>query len=353
MGRVPQLTCLYAEHTKVGVGFQEVVRLNLLGQFLWFESATLADTKELNPLSWWVLSIGLAISATTSTSPLTLALICLSAIAVVLIARKSAPWSRSLSFYIATGLAVIVIRLAFRIIFNSDTPTNPVLALPQIVFNLGALGDLKLFGAIGSATLVAACTDGLRMAAIVLSVGLANTLANPRRVLKNTPGALYEVATALVIAINMAPQLIASTKRVRKARELRRSTAKDALNSVLIPILEDTVGRSMALAASMDARGFGRTGTMSKIQVFTSRAGSLIAVTLFAVGSYLLLTGVAVEVWLLTFAFGLAGFAISLRVSSLAHIKTKFRPDKWRRIDFVVVAVATAIATVSLTGVLP
>ena len=191
------------------------------------------------------------------------------------------------------------------------------------------------------------------MAAIVLSVGLANSLANPRRVLKNTPGALYEVATALVIAINMAPQLIASTKRVRKARELRRSTARDALNSVLIPILEDTVGRSMALAASMDARGFGRTGTMSKIQVFTSRAGSLIAVTLFAVGSYLLLTGVAVEVWLLTFAFGLAGFAISLRVSSLTQIKTKFRPDKWRRIDFVVVAVAAAIASVSLTGVLP
>ena len=39
-----------------------------------------------------------------------------------------------------------------------------------------------------------------------------------------------------------------------------RSTGIRALHSIVIPVLEDALERSLLLAASMDSRGYGRTG---------------------------------------------------------------------------------------------
>ena len=51
----------------------------------------------------------------------------------------------------------------------------------------------------------AALYDGLRLATIVICVGAANSLANPKRLLRSVPPALYEVGTALVVAVTVLP----------------------------------------------------------------------------------------------------------------------------------------------------
>ena len=63
--------------------------------------------------------------------------------------------------------------------------------------------------------------DGLRLATIVICVGAANSLANPKRLLRSVPPALYEIGTALVVAVTVLPQLADSVRRVRAAQRLR------------------------------------------------------------------------------------------------------------------------------------
>jgi energy-coupling factor transport system permease protein len=210
---------------------------------------------------------------------------------------------------------------------------------------------VELFGRVSYQSLTAAVKDGLKMAAVILAIGLANTLANPRRLLKNMPGALYEVATAFVIAINLAPQIIASAQRVRQARELRgRSKNQNLMSSLLIPVLEDTLERSLALAATMDARGFGRSGALSKNQQLLIRFTSLTSVAAFAVGSYLLMTTSSPFAPISLLAYGLIGVFITVRTSSLRNIKTSYTQTKWRLADVVVLALSGLLVTAAIGG---
>jgi energy-coupling factor transport system permease protein len=243
-----------------------------------------------------------------------------------------------------TAGAVIVIRVLFRIIFNFDSESNVAVNLPVISISLGGFGQVDLFGKVSFSALFSAFTDGLKMAAIILSVGLANTLANPRRLLKNTPGALYEVASAWVIAINMAPQLIQSAARVRKARKLRGTTKRYHLtSSLLIPVLEDTIDRSLALAASMSSRGFGRMGSLSKTQALTSRSLSVLGVVSLSIGSYLLLSSKAAGLPMSLIVFGCMSIVFTTLLAGKRQIHTRYKPDRWRKRDFLVLLSATCL----------
>jgi energy-coupling factor transport system permease protein len=307
----------------------------------------------LSPASWWGLGVALAICAGTASSIWTIAAIIAFAILTILTARENAPWSRSLRFYLFTAALVIAIRVGFRIVFNYDSPSDFALDLPPVTVLFGPLGELHLLGRVSSLTLTSALRDGLRMAAIILSIGLANSLANPRRLLKSTPSALYEVATAFVIALNLAPQLIASAKRIQLSDQLRSTTKKKGGGLRLLPsILEDALESSMALAASMDARGFGRQGALSKSQLQVARLSSFFAVIAFAIGSYLLLTTDLTWVTLLTFCSGLVALVVSLKISSLANLRTRYVVQPWLVRDTIVTCGSATLITLFVTGVI-
>jgi energy-coupling factor transport system permease protein len=295
------------------------------------------------------LSLAISSALVTRIEPL------ISIIAITLVitlgARERASWSKSLSFYLVAAGAVILIRLIFRVVFNFDSAENIAIELPVISISLGGFGEVALFGRVSWTALASGLGDGLKMAAIVLSIGLANSLANPRRLLKNTPGALYEVASAWVIAINMAPQLIQSTKRVRRARRLRGKTGRRHLtSSLLIPVLEDTIDRSLALAASMSSRGFGRMGTLSNRQLMTSRMFSFVGLIALTIGSYLLLTtkdfGFAIGLIVL----GCLGIFVTTMIAGRRQIHTRYKPDRWRLRDFMVLLISVAIVTLAAFG---
>ena len=75
------------------------------------------------------------------------------------------------------------------------------------------------------------------------------------------PPALYEIGSALVVAVTVLPQLADSVRRVRAAQTLRGGDTGRVrgLRRLLVPVLEDALERSLALAAGMDTRGYGRT----------------------------------------------------------------------------------------------
>ena len=306
---------------------------------------------QINPSAWWALGLSLAISAALVTRVDALLVIIATALAITFLARERTAWSKSLGFYLFTAGAVIVIRVIFRVVFNFDSAENIALNLPVISISLGGFGQVDMFGRVSWTALFSALLDGLRMAAIILSIGLANTLANPRRLLKNAPGALYEVASAWVIAINMAPQLIQSTQRVRSARRLRGRTRRQHLtSSLLIPVLEDTIDRSLALAASMSSRGFGRLGELSKREIMASRSLSVMGVIALAIGSYLLLTSKDGFVPLCLIVFGCLGVLITSLIAGRRQIHTRYRPDQWRKRDFVVLLASAGFIAAAIFG---
>jgi energy-coupling factor transport system permease protein len=304
---------------------------------------------QISPGAWWLLGLAFAISSALAESSLTLLAIHAVLISIILVARESAPWSQSLRFYLVTGLLVVAIRVLFRVIFNIDSSNDVALSLPYWQLTLGPFGELNFFGRVSSVSLASAIHDGLKMSAIILSIGLANSLASPRRLLKATPGALYEVATAFVIALNLAPQLIASAKRVRQASLLRRGlTTRNA--RLLVPILEDTLERSMALAATMDSRGFGRQGALTVKQRAFARATSLLAVFALAVGSYLLLTSDQPASTIESFSVGMLALFASLKISSVRHVKTRYVIQPWRTRDSSLTLVSAILVAAFMTG---
>ena len=301
--------------------------------------------RKIHPATWWLLAIVLAIVASTATALWQTALIAALSISLILLFREAAPWARSLGFYMSLAAAVILIRIVFRIVFSFSADGDAVLFhLPALELNLG-LGAINLLGDVSARSMLGALLDGSRLAAIILAIAIANTLANPKKLLKSAPGALYEIATSVSVAINLAPQLIESFNRVRRARTLRgRSRKTGQLSGILIPVLEDTLDRSLLMAASMDARGFGRRTSQSKSEVAFARTLGLLGLLLNLIGVFVLLSGFGVATALALLIVGLASAATSVRLTSRRNARTSIARQNRTAIDmFIYVACAVAL----------
>jgi energy-coupling factor transport system permease protein len=311
-----------------------------------------AKVQSAHPGAWWVLGLALAVAAGQSANFASVAVVIAIALATMLAFRTAAPWAQSARFYLGLAAFVLLTRVIFRIIFNGQVGgTDIIFSLPTLSISLGFGPALNLFGDISAATLSAAALDGLRLSAIILSVAMANTLANPRKLLKNTPGALYEVATAISVAINLAPQLIESIQRVRRSRGLRgRNKGIGVFASIVIPALEDTMDRSLALAASMDARGFGRRGNLSIGTLRLVRGLSFSAAVTLAIGAYLLVAasefGALATILILA---SLVAIAFVVRITSKQSVRTSYRKLRFGLVDWSLVAAGVAIILWSTT----
>lgn len=254
----------------------------------------------------------------------------------------------SLRFYLQLAAFVLAIRIAFRLVFNLgfDESDTVLLQLPRLAINLG-IGEFQLLGPISSANLIAGATDGLRLAAIILVIAMANIQANPKLLLKTMPGALFEIASTVSVALGLAPQLIDSLQRVRRARRLRgRSAGLTALPSLVIPVLEDTLERSLALAASLDSRGFGRTAANRFPRL--ARVASLLSVALIGIGSYTLLADPSSS-WVswAFLAIGAICLGLALRLNSARGQRSVYNKATWMPADFAMIAIAGWLVAVA------
>jgi energy-coupling factor transport system permease protein len=314
-----------------------------------------AKSEALNTTTWWSLGAAVALAASLSHNQIFLGT--LAALSIAIICVFAAPEKRgpALRIYGLLSLAVIAIRLGFRIVFNSaDSSLATAVVLPQV--NITILGQTThYFGAVPQLSLIQGLTDGLRLAAIILGVAMANTVANPRKLLRSTPSALYEVATAAAVAINLAPQLLVSLQRVRKARALRgTSTSLRNLGGLLIPVLEDSIQRSLDLAASMDSRGFGRRGVMSRRTAAISRLASLLGIVGLAIAGYLLLaTAVAAWITVLLLVLALGLFYTSVRLSAIHSIRTRLTIEQRGIADYLVLLASAVVVIVLAVNQIP
>ncbi len=305
--------------------------------------------RSLHPGAWWLWALGLATAASRTTNPLLLLLIIGVACLVVAARRPDAVWAMGFRYYLYLGGVIVVMRVFFEVLFGSGTGGHILIDLPEIPLPDWAAG-ITLLGPVSVEAVLAGLYDGLRLATMLICLGAANSLANPKRLLKSVPSALYELGTAVVVALSVAPQLIESVIRVRRARRLRAGPQKGAgaLHGIVIPVLEDALDRSRALAAAMDSRGYGSTNGQTRGSRRLTGAlvlGGLLGV---CVGIYGLLDGstpryLGAPVLLAGAAIG----ALGLQASGQRTRRTRYRPDHWRMAEVGVAASGVFACAVS------
>lgn len=310
--------------------------------------------RQLHPGAWWLWSLGLAAAASRTTNPLLLLLIVAVAGYVVAARRSDAPWSRSYGAFLRIGLAVLAARLLFAVLLGSPIPgTHVLLSLPRLPLPGWAEG-VRIGGQVTLEALLFACYDGLRLATLLICVGAANALASPSRLLRMLPGALYEVGVAVVVAVTFAPNLVADVQRLRAARRLRGRTDRGVRSvlSVGLPVLESALERSVALAAAMDTRGFGRTAPVPRPVARATAALTGCGLLGLCAATYGLLTA-GTDGWPVPVLLGaLAATGGGLLLGSRRTVRTRHRPDPWAPAEWLVAGsgVLAAGAVIWLSG---
>ncbi|MGI9015741.1 MAG: CbiQ family ECF transporter T component [Euzebya sp.] len=306
--------------------------------------------RSLHPAAWWLWALGLATAASRTTNPLLLLLV-LGIVTTVVAARRShAPWAAGLRVYLLLGVTVIVVRVAFRVLLGGGSGQTVLFTLPQLTLPQVAAG-IRLGGPVSLEGLLAALYDGLRLATLLICVGAANLLADPRRLLKIVPSALYEVGTTIVVAVTVAPQLVHSVARVRRARRLRGAQTRGlrGVRQSLLPVLEDALDSSLALAAAMDVRGYGRARQVVRSQRNLTAGLLLVGMMGICVGVYGLLdssTPQALGLPLLVVGSATAGGGLIIAGRRVA--RSVYRPDTWQGSEWIIAILGVSAATLMI-----
>lgn len=308
--------------------------------------------RDLHPLAWWLWALCMAVAASRTTNPWLLALI-IAVVCHVVVSRKAdAPWAKAFRLYLYLAVAIVILRVAFRVLFGGAIGTTVLVHLPGLDLPHWAAG-IQILGDITAENLLIGAYDGLRLATMLVCLGAANALANPKRLLKSMPSALYEVGTAVTVAISVFPQLAESVVRVRRARRLRGDAGgrMHGLRSVIVPVLADALDRSMHLAAAMDARGYGRRARADARAAAISGTLMLAGLIGICIGVYISLDATApvtvtVPVLLIGCAAAGAGFLLAGRRVECS----RYRPDPWRLAEAVTGVSGLATAALMIAG---
>ena len=302
--------------------------------------------RTLHPWAWWVWALGCGAAASLTTNPLILLLLVGAVLAVVSAKRGDDPWARSVRAYLILAALVLGIRLVFQILLGGQRVGTVLFSLPEIGLPVWAAG-IRIGGPVTAESVAATLYDGLRLATLLICVGAANALANPRRALRSVPPALADLSLAVVVALTVAPQVVESAFRVRRARRLRGSAR--TLSAIVIPVLADALDRSMSLAASMDVRGYGRARGTTGAWPWLALAGSGAA----TLGLYGLLGLPGSSPWAgPSLALGVGAVIVALAASGRRRGTTRYRPDPWGGPEWCVAAAGVLVAgiLVALTG---
>jgi energy-coupling factor transporter transmembrane protein EcfT len=233
--------------------------------------------KPLHPLTLWIASILLAIGVVALDSAF-IALAIVGAVALfVLVRRDGSPWNMSFALSLRIGATILAIRTVVGVLIGVPIPGRALFMIP-ILHLPSWMPGIRIGGAVTIERMSSSLHEGVMIAAMIALFGAATSLTSPHRLLRVTPSFIYEIGITLVIATSLFPQMATSIRRIRAAQKLR-GMEKVKLGAIALPLLEESLARSLQLAASMDARGYGISGKRSRYrpQQWLFRDSALIA----------------------------------------------------------------------------
>ena len=179
--------------------------------------------------------------------------------------KSDGPWAGAFNFSLKIALAVIVFRVLTGIFIGVPVPGTTLFTLPIIPLPDWMAG-IRLGGAVTFERVSSTVLESFNIASIIILFGAATSLTNPRALIRSFPPIFYELGMVLVISSSLTPQLVSNLKRIRLAQQMRGVSSNRFLawRQIAMPLLEDSLARSLDLAAAMDARGYGISRVRSK-----------------------------------------------------------------------------------------
>lgn len=236
----------------------------------------------IHSLTWWFVASALAIAISRANNPwFAIAVVCVSGVFVWRM-RVDSPWAGSFNFALRLGVFIIVIRTLVGVLIGVPIPGQTLFTLP-ILDTPSWMAGIRVGGAVTLDRVSSAFHEGTIIASIIAIFGAASSLTSPRKILRALPFYFYEFGLSLVIATSLIPQLIASAGRIRTAHSMR-GLSKPSLRRIALPLLEDSLAKSLELAAAMDSRGYGMSRKRSRFrkEQWTALDASLISVAIAA-----------------------------------------------------------------------
>ena len=311
-------------------------------------------TRQIHPGAWWCWAIALAATAARTTNLVVLGLIAVVTGVVATACRLDGPLGRTWRLFAKIAVGVIVIRLALQIVFAPRLPGTTLFTIPSVTLP-GWMAGISIGGAVTVESLLSGLAQGVRLAVLLLCFGAVNSVSSPARLVRAMPNVLYEAGVATTIALTTAPQAVLAAARVHEARRLRGrpTTGPAALRGLAMPVLDGALDRAITVAASMDVRGYGRSGDhppAGRRQASVALVAGLLAA---AVGAYGVFDpGAPPALAIGGVALGTALLAVGVVAGRGASIRTRHRSLRWDgRAWWVAVSGVPAIAASIVVGV--
>jgi len=282
-------------------------------------------------LTWLAWLCAAALLALMNHQPLPSTLLIIATAGVFSAAGRSSALGRSWIAFLKLGLSAWSVALLFnlltshagRFVLFTFPPSWPLIGGPVTL-------EALLYGWANGTTLVATL---LVFAAFNLGV-------DQHRVLRWVPAGLYQAGLVVSVALAFVPHMVASLQDIREAQRVRghRFRGLRDLIPLFVPLITMGLERSLTLAESIEARGFGGTIPTTSVHARAS--------TTSLVGLCLLLAGVLWEAlrpqmkWFGT-AIVLAGGVLLVlalyRQGQMAR-RTRYKQETWQPRDTLVTA---------------
>jgi energy-coupling factor transport system permease protein len=290
-----------------------------------------------HPVAWLVWLLAAALSALVTRNPLYLVLILLAAGVTYLALDRRSPTARSWGGFVRLG----VLLLLFSVPINALTVHQGRLVLLRLPETWPIIG-----GAItGEATLYGFST-GLSLLALLLVFATFSSAVDQARLLRLTPPYLYQAGVTAAIAVAFVPQMMIASREIREAQRIRGHHFRGVrdLLPLFMPLLTTGLERAIALAESMEARGFSNTPAISWRRQTLYRLGTLVSLLALSAGTF-------------GYAYFVSQRALSVGIIAAAAMtlllifwrqgrevkRTRYRRWRWRRRDTAITLVCGAV----------
>jgi len=215
-------------------------------------------TSSFHPLTWWLWAVLLATTLlVANTRAVSIAIVTSTLILAFSMQRYTAGFH---TFHLALRFAIIAFcfRMFIAIMIGVPMPGRTIFTLPQLHLPDFLVG-IRIGGPVTTQRLLSGFDEAVILVALILIFATANALSNPHSLLRILPQRFYGLGLAGVISTSVAPQAARGIERVRSARRLRgqRSHGIRSWRGVALPVLEDSLERSIDLAAGLESRGYG------------------------------------------------------------------------------------------------
>lgn len=207
---------------------------------------------------WWLWAALLCAALLLADSHWISIALVVSTLLVTQALRSTSPWSRTFDWALRLACIAFCFRMMIAILIGVPMPGEILFTIPQMQLPDLFVG-IRIGGPITSQRLLSGFDEAILLVALILLFATANALSNPHSLLRVLPKKFYGIGLASVISSSVAPQAARGIERVRNARRLRGQNSRGlrSWRGIALPILEDSLERSIDLAASLESRGYG------------------------------------------------------------------------------------------------